>query len=264
MPSELSEFHRDRAAHIAVPYPPDRRAREVGRVRLGPTMPLGRSFSTQRLRCEVDGAPVDLVPTTTSRPGQTPFVRAVHVLSAWSPGGRLETLARNVAAGRRLVEHLRAMNVTHRPAAAYAPDRSWAEGCVVVEDVGDEAAVGLGRMLGQPAVVRLDARGVHVLPTGLVDLASVGVVGWEARPARTTCPMRRDGEPGQRCRNPGGPYVSRSMEVGMVWQRHRELLTGLLGCGVCGDGRTAALGHGRPVGLEDLFVANRYGGWQFA
>lgn len=264
MSSDLSEFHRDRAAHIAVPYPPDRLAREAGRVRLGPTMPLGRSYLSQRVRCEVDGAAVDMAPTTTAQHGRTPFAGAVHVLSAWSPAGRLETLARNVAAGQRLREHLRAMDIEHRPAAAYAPDRSWAEGCVVVEGMGDEGAVGLGRLLRQPAVTRFDDAGVHVLPTGLVDLAPAGVAGWAMQPAKTTCPMRRDGAPGERCRNPGGPYVSRSMEVGLIWNLHRELLTGLLGCSVCGDGAGSSLGVGRPVALGEPYVANRYGGWQFA
>ena len=41
-------------------------------------------------------------------------------------------------------------------------------------------------------------------------------------------------------------------------------LTGLLGCSVCGDGAGSSLGVGRPVALGESYVANRYGGWQFA
>ena len=53
------------------------------------------------------------------------------------------------------------------------------------------------------------------------------------------------------------------MEVGLVWEAHRELLSTLLGCRVCDDGSTPALGVGRAIGLTDLFVADRWGGWQF-
>lgn len=263
MTFDPSDRRRDRAAHIDVPYPPPSHDREAGRVRRSAPVSLADSYLTQQLRLSVDSAGLDVIPTASQGTGDLPVPGPVHVVSAWSPGGRPETLARNVAAGERLRHHLAAMAVDHRPVVAFAPDRSWAEVCVLLEGMSDEGATGLGRLLGQAAVVRLDASGVHVLPTGLVDLTPVSSPGWVVRPARTTCPMRRDGAAGERCRRQGGPYVSRSMEVALVWERHRELLTGMLGCGVCGDGAQPALGVGSPIGLVDLYVTNRYGGWQF-
>jgi hypothetical protein len=187
--------------------------------------PVAQSYLTQCLQVHGTDGAVEVVPVGSRCSGRLPFRLPAHVLSAWSPAGRLDTVRGNIAAGARLREHLDTMHVEHRPAASYAPDRSWAEGSVVTEGIVDDVAATLGRLWGRP-------------------------------------PMRRDGEPGQRCRNPGGPWVSRSMEVSLVWEEHRQLLTGLLGCGVCRNG-TEPLGVGRAIGLTDLYVANRWGGWQF-
>ena len=263
MTIDPDEFYRDQAAHIKVPCPPGRRDRDAGLVRLPPKMPIDQSYVTQRLQVQGSDGAVEVVPSDSRVPGRLPFPLPAHVLSAWSPAGRLDTAGGNLAAGNDLRERLDAELVQHRPAASYAPDRSWVEGCVVIEGMVDDGAASLGRAWGQAAVVRFDADGVHVIPTGLVDLEAVSLPGWVVRPARTTCPMRRDGESGQRCRNPGGPWVSRSMEVSLVWEEHRKLLTGFLGCGVCRDGVQPSLGVGRAIGLGDLYVANRWGGWQF-
>ena len=263
VPVDPDEFHRDQAAHFKVPFPPGRRDRDAGLVRLPPKLPVAQSYLTQCLQVQGGDGAVEVVAADSRWSRRLPFRLPAHVLSAWSPSGRLDTARGNLAASARLREYLDTMQVEHRPAASYAPDRSWVEGCVVLEGVVDDIAASLGRLWGQAAVVRFDANGVHVVPTGLVDLEPVSLPGWVVRPARETCPMRRDGEPGQRCRNPGGPWVSRSMEVGLVWEEHRQLLSGLLGCGVCRDGAEPSLGVGRAIGLSDLYVPNRWGGWQF-
>jgi hypothetical protein len=264
VPVDPDEFHRDKAAHITVPCPPGRQDRDAGLVRLPQQLPVAQSYLTQCLQVQGSDGAVEVVPVGSRCSGRLPFRLPAHVLSAWSTAGRLDTAGGNIAAGARLREHLDTIRVAHHPAASYAPDRSWAEGSVVTEGIVDDMAATLGRLWGQAAVVRFDANGVHVVPTGLVDFEAVSLPGWVVRPARETCPMRREGEPGQRCRNPGGPWVSRSMEVSLVWEEHRQLLTGLLGCGVCRNGTEPSLGVGRAIGLTDLYVANRWGGWQFA
>lgn len=260
---EIPEYQRERAAHINVPYPPRRAERDAGEVREPAAVSLAVSYLTQTVRVQGPAGLVDVVPVESGAVGVLPFPAPAHVISAWSPGGRPETVAANLAATGKLRAHLDAMAIDHRPAVSFPPDRSWAEGSVVLEGLSDAGATGLARLLNQPAAVRLDAAGVHLLPTGLVDVEPASLPGWVVRPAGATCPMRRDGGPGQLCRNPGGPWVSRSMEVGLVWEAHRELLFTLLGCRVCDDGSTPALGVGRAIGLTDLLVADRWGGWQF-
>ena len=50
---------------------------------------------------------------------------------------------------------------------------------MVIAGLGDDQAAALGRDWGQAAVVRLDGHGVHVVPTGMVDVDAVSLPGWD-------------------------------------------------------------------------------------
>lgn len=256
----------DRAAHIDVPCPPLADGRTADLARQAPSQSIADSYLNQRIRVRVDQGSVDIVPISvpTSAPtAASPFPLPAYLVSAWNPRGEPTTLMRNLTGGEGLRRHLAAMAVDYWLAVTYEAGRSWVEESVVLDDFSPEGAAALGRLLGQPAVVRLDAAGLHVVPTGLVDLPPVSAPGWEVRPAPATCPMLRAGAPGQRCGSPSSPVVGRSIEAGAVWEQHRRLLSVLLGCETCADGRKPEVSHGSALALSQLSVPSRWGGWQW-
>lgn len=218
------------------------------------------AWRNNRVRVLTDAGAVHLVPAT-SRPsgGRKWSGGAVHVLTAWNPGGRPSSLKANLAAQRRLVRRLRWSRAVVKTGATFDDDLRWAEQAVVLTDVDPATVTDLARRFDQPAYLQVSdglmapvdrVRGEPVCPP-------VPVV---AVPAVAGCPASSDDiAPGGVCRDPGGPWGSASMHESLRWTLRRDLLLATLGCGICHGRPPARATRGGPVAVSGQVVASRYG-----
>ena len=135
----------------------------------------------------------------------------------------------------------------------------------MVAALHEDKLVEMTRETGQPAVIRWDAAGLSVLPTGLRSDIPASTTAWRLEPTEVvTCPVRRDADPAGRCTNFGGPYGSSAIHAAALWRAHRTVAVSLLGCGPCAGGREPIWGHprtGSPLSLADEVIGSRYGGY---
>lgn len=227
--------------------------------------PLTTSYATQLYLLDV--RILRPLPDVVPEPALDGGVR--WVLTGWNPGGAATTMraqeraqsllrAEVVLAGGRVV----ADGVTS------APDRAWVEDHLLVEGLVAAAAVRLGRAAGQPAVVALAGDVLTVVPTGLRPDVERTSRRFVVEAAPTTCPMRTDGVRGARCVARGGPWISASIHAAVLWRAHRRLLLEPFGCAPCATGDLPILGPfpgpTGAIGMTELTLPSRYGGWAWA
>lgn len=264
----------DGREQVRVPYPPvlggGRRVSGAeerrGTLRRPHPVAWHQTFARQVVRVWVDAGAVDLVPvprrSASARPsGVLAEGGVAYVVSGTSVFGRLSTIAENRATTRALRDDLDVRHWLWRRASVFDPERSWAETGAVVTDpnVAEEDVGELAARLGQGAFLRWDERGLTCVPTG-VDGRDYPrePVPVRAFPAQLGCPIRFGAS--DQCKPEGGPWVSASISAGLVWEHHRSLLVEALGCSVC---RGGPVGQGRSIGLVELYVPTREGGWQW-
>lgn len=243
------------------------------RVRPDPSLPVSASYADQEYRVtDEDGRDHLLQPvpeTPLERECDLPVELPVHLVSGWHPQGRPSDYGDCQGGHDTLHNALLAVGgYPIRQAVAMPSDSSWFEEQLMVGELTDEQAVAVGREHGQAAVVRWDRDALVVLPTGLRDDIVATRSPWRLTPVGKTCPMRRDDDPVARCREYGGPYGSRAIHAAALWQAHRAVAVGLLGCAPCRNGTGPIDGPwGRSRGgisLSDEVLGSRYGGytWQ--
>jgi hypothetical protein len=204
------------------------------------------SYRHNVLRLELPQGAIDLEqtegPSCALLPGGP-----MHVLSVWNPYGRPSTLRENLAWDAT------ELHEPYVPAAIYAPDLRFAEQAVAVQELQEAEAQPRARRFGQPAFLRWDAEGVHVIRTA--DLAVVDSWAVRSRVGARSCVMEPDRVDG-RCARRGGPWTGGSIRAAFRWQHERDcMLTALRGCDLCG-GR--APGPGEAIGLVELSVPSRF------
>lgn len=260
---------------VRVPYPPvlDGGRRVVGveerQGMLRQASPVGwwESFRRNVVRVWLDIGAVDLVPATAGnasvRPGEVlAEVDTAYVVGGANVFGRLSTLRENVASARSLRSDLDFRGWLWRRATVHDPQRSWVETGVVVADpnLTEEDVDWLAAAFGQGAFLRWDARGLTCVTTGVEGRSHPREpVPVQAHPGQLGCPMRFGATTGT-CTPEGGPFGSATMSAGLVWEHHQAMLVDALGCSVCGGGPVA---EGGPMGLREVFVPTRDGGWQW-
>ncbi len=112
--------------------------------------------------------------------GFPPGVRAIYLVTAWNPGGRLLAPGENAARHRELLAALASGGLEHWPAAGYAPDESWVELGVALPGTTPRAALALGGDFGQLALYAWTAERVATL-----ECASGALLAerrWRSRP----------------------------------------------------------------------------------
>jgi|GEM_PF-1939293 len=255
-------------SQVKVPYPPDRYARDKGRLREEPAVSVQASYRRSTIRVALPGAEmIDVVPADAG--GQvTSSVAPATIFGAESPVwivvgcnafGRLCTLGDQAATTEVLVEQFDSNGWTWHPAVLMDPGRQWVETGALVLGPSRDEMVSTARYHGQEAVLLWDERGVSTIATGLADDVVDGPpVAVVTSSALLGCPMRFGAD--AVCVRQGGPYVSRSIEVATFWERHRALLVSAIGCSVCEGG--VVDGNGRPIAVVSSFVPSRRGGWQ--
>jgi len=241
---------------------------ELRLIREPPASPLADSYRTQGYTFEHDNRRYVLTPErsgTVSDPSVVPPTEfPAHFVGSWHRGGAPSTFADCVAAQGKLSARLAELSIAQWRATAVAEDRTWFEGFVLVSGLDDGQVVALGRAAGQPAVVRWDAAGLAVLPTGLQADIPPSTTPWRLVPAEAaTCPVRKDADPAGRCTKYGGPYGSSAIHAAALWRAHRSVAVTLLGCGPCADGREPIWGNprGGALSLASEIIGSRYGGY---
>ena len=252
---------------VPVPYPPHRHGSQPEPLRPPPSEPPTDSYRHNSVRIQLPGQALDVIPVaaaaeSAASSGLPGGGGPIHILSGCSSFGRLVTQEDNAATVAALHDHLNIRGWTWHRAALMPPGREWIETGAAIRGVDLDAVVDLARHHGQEAVLTWDENGLTYTATGIAaDLRS----GTEptpviTRPAGPGCPMRFDNR-SQACVRAGGPWVSRSREVALVWEQHRHMLVAALGCSVCAGGPVSD--QGRPLGLTAIFTPSRRGGWQW-
>lgn len=191
-----------------------------------------------------------------------PDIREVFIVSGHQAFGHLATPLDNE---HTLVEVQHALDdrdwAWHR-VVIFPTGREWAEVGALILNGTQEQVCALALRHGQERVLRWDSDGLVSVPTQFDD-HSRGEPATCLMLGRATvgCPMRF-GDGSRTCIRQGGPWVSRSMQVAVVWEAHRALLVDALGCSVCGGGQVSV--DGGPVAMVDLFTPSRHRGWQWA
>ena len=242
---------------------------ELRLIREPPASPLADSYRTQGYTFEYDNRRYVLTPQlrgTVSGPSVLPPTGfPAHFVGSWHAGGAPSAFADCIAAQGELSARLAESSIAQWPATAVAEDRTWFEGLVLVSGLDDGQVVEMGRAAGQPAVVRWDAAGLAVLPTGLRAGIPPSTTPWRLESAEVaTCPVRKDADPAGRCTRYGGPYGSSAIHAAALWRAHRSVAVALMGCGPCADGREPIWGNPRGGGALSLaseIIGSRYGGY---
>jgi hypothetical protein len=242
---------------------------ELRLIRRPPQSPLADSYRTQRysfrdgdthyfLTPELPGAEPD---SSVEPPLELP----VHLLSNWHAGGAPSTFGDCLAAQAELTARLTELDLPVRLAVAIAEDLTWFEGFSMVSGLEDGQVVEMARASGQPALIRWDAAGLSVLPTGLRADIPASTTAWRLESAEVaTCPVRKDADPAGRCTRYGGPWGGSAIHAAALWRAHRSVAVTLMGFGPCADGREPIWGHprtGSPLSLADEIIGSRYGGY---
>lgn len=242
---------------------------ELRLIRQSPASPLVDSYRTQGYTF-VDGnrryVLTPELPGTASDPAVLPPTEfPAHFVGSWHRGGAPSTFAECLAAQHELNTRLRGLNTAYRLATAVAEDLTWFESFAMVSALDDDQLVEMAREAGQPAVIRWDAAGLSVLPTGLRSDIPASTTAWRLESAEVaTCPVRKDADPAGRCTRYGGPYGSSAIHAAALWRAHRSVAVTLIGCEPCADGREPIWGHprtGSPLSLADEIIGSRYGGY---
>ncbi|WP_248965295.1 DUF3293 domain-containing protein [Sphaerisporangium perillae] len=204
--------------------------------------------------------PADLIPGSDIV--GHPLATVAHVLTAWTPGSRPGKLDRNRAAHATLLARVRdrGWQVADKAACHHA-DFAWAEQSVVVVGADEDQVLALAREFNQPAVLRWASGLMVVLSTTTREPLTTGEPVTVTRLQQRPCPMT--GQPrSEVCRNPGGPWTSRSMQYARDWNDRRTCLLAALGCDIC-HGSPAEGPMGKPVDSGTLYdrqtVPSRYG-----
>jgi hypothetical protein len=197
--------------------------------------------------------------------GEHPWGRPVLVMSAWNADGAARTWEQNDAAQRRLAQRVSELGgVVRGRLVLVPPDRGWAEEALVVTGIDRDGATALARESGQAAFADWDDEYLSVVPTGLVADVEPSRRAWQVVEEPVTCPMRLDEQDGALCKAVGGPWVSASIHASGVWQSHRALMTSLLGCEPCADGRGRVRGPGGgrgAIAVVPIKLGSRHGGY---
>ncbi|MGI8722650.1 MAG: T3SS (YopN, CesT) and YbjN peptide-binding chaperone 1 [Geodermatophilaceae bacterium] len=209
---------------------------ELRLIREPPAGPLADSYRRQWYSFAYDNRRYELTPErsgTVSDPSVLPPTEfPSHFVGSWHRAGAPSTFADCVAAQGELSARLAESRIAQWPATAVAHDRTWFEGFVLVSGLDDGQVVALGRSAAQPAVLRWDAAGLAVLPTGLRPDIPASTTAWRLESAEVaTCPVRKDADPAGRCTRYGGPYGSSAIHAAALWRAHRSVAVTLLGCG---------------------------------
>lgn len=136
-----------------------------------------RGFEAAIVRIELPEGSHRLEPRGPGDVGVFPFSAAVHVVTAFNPGGRQVDAAENDERHAQLL----AATSGHVTLASVgsAPDGSMAEpGCALC-DVDLTVALDLGRRFGQAAIYRWTAESLSIVG---VDDARVTEMGWVLEP----------------------------------------------------------------------------------
>ncbi|MEV5409591.1 DUF3293 domain-containing protein [Thermopolyspora sp. NPDC052614] len=189
-----------------------------------------------------------------------PLDEVAHVLTGWNPGGLPGRLAHNLDAHQRLLDELRERGLRlWTDAACHHPEFAWAERSVVVVGAEESLVLEVARRFGQPAVLRWTVGLLTPIGTRtwepLADGDPVVVTRLPQRPCVMTGEARDEV-----CRNPGGPWISRSIHFGAEWNDRRACLYAALGCDTCHGGRAGGV-VGMAVGDVSIerSVPSRYG-----
>ncbi|MEZ5185451.1 MAG: hypothetical protein R2720_06875 [Candidatus Nanopelagicales bacterium] len=167
-------------------------------------------FETQELRLRVGGRVLAF--RRTPEGGPSPFLDPVILASTSVHSYDAESLERFLPA----VE-----------AVAISADRQWVDRLLVLPDRA--SALGVAAGLGGRFAMRWTELGMAVLDlaSGL-EVSHFAVSGREL--LQRCCPLIPDARPGDRCKQHGGPWVSRSRIAASRWNDRRRLYWDLVGC----------------------------------
>ncbi|WP_169987049.1 DUF3293 domain-containing protein [Microbispora sp. H10836] len=189
-----------------------------------------------------------------------PLGEVAHVLTGWNPGGLPGRLAHNLDAHRRLLDDLHERGLRLRTdAACHHPEFAWAEQSMVAVGAQESLVLEVARRFGQPAVLRWTAGLLTPIGTHTGEPLADGDPVVVTRLPRRPCVMTGEARD-EVCRNPGGPWISRSRAVGTDWNDRRTCLYTALGCDTCHGARAAGIaGAAARVVFIRPSVPSRYG-----
>ncbi len=103
-------------------------------------------------------------------PVEVDWNRAVHVITAWNPGGAFWPEAENRNANDQLAELLESRGLSSSPVVRRSPDGRWSEESLLVEGCSRRQAVEIGAAFDQRAVFELNSEQLLVVrcPDGRV------------------------------------------------------------------------------------------------
>ena len=97
--------------------------------------------------------------------GTLPWSGPAHVLTAWNPSSIVRPESSNRAANKELDALLRQRGLAPEWVIGRSDDRTWSEESLLIQGLGTEEAVELGRRFGQLAVFELEADELRVVRT---------------------------------------------------------------------------------------------------
>jgi hypothetical protein len=187
----------------------------------------------------------------------------LYFFTAWNKSGQPTTWDANVDAEAAARDALSQTGLRTGTGFSRSSDGSWLEGWFYTETISDERALQIASDLGQPAAVRWDADGLHVLSLdqSVVPNSSTGWILSEDKDR--PCQLKAEVS-ATACGEKGGKFVAKSRAIGAIWQVHRANAIRLAGCTVCKrEPNTLGTNPGDAIPLHEVFLASRFGGYAF-
>lgn len=256
---------------VSVLYPPPRASNFEDNPReYVPGQTVRNSYATQWYRFSVDGAHYALRPRKLSAnpyrhlwPAPVGDEHPVwevldgFITGYWHPQGQPSDGVSRLAQQAALEGVLARLGVEATKVAMIDRHSRWLEPGVLLPGVSEEVAREVALELGEPAFIRIKGGELTVFPTEgylHVGRGDYELIELEQAP----CPMYLGYEATIPPVREGGPWVSRSMLVALLWSAHYSFAHHLVACEVCG-GSTTYRPNGTEYAMEPSMVpASRY------
>lgn len=208
-------------------------------------MPHPGSERAAVVQVDLTGRLIRLTPGRT--PVSAPDIPALLVVAGWCPKGRATVFTDNNEALSELASQVERVGRKALPAAVFDPAAAWHLAAVAIEGEGlDDLGTRLATYALQDRYRLLDSGGITevFLRTGFRRRTSATLQDIAHRP----CPILDDGKTAP-CRDPGGPWVSASIEASLRFRAKRHSALRAVGCDDCNPTDPPVGAQGAPVAL---------------